>query len=74
MITLDTFAKLLYHRDVKVVGKKEAGKWDEVRQEYIEEANFYLSKKPEDWPCHILFSIGQHNVYHQGCDSTKGVV
>lgn len=69
MISLDTFSKLLYHRDIDIMGPGEVGYWDEVRKEYRDEANYYLTEhEPEDWPCHILQSIGQHDLYHPNCD------
>ena len=68
LIQLHEFARLLYARDVSILGRLEVGSWRNVRTDYLDEANFYITKTPDEWPCHILISIGQHNLYHPDCD------
>lgn len=38
--------------------------------EYLEEADFYLTKSRSEWPCGILITDGTHNVDHPGCMTT----
>lgn len=61
MIDRESFAKWLQESDVKAFAP-ELAPFD--FPEYQEEADFYLTLKPDEWPCYILGKAGKHEEFH----------